>query len=116
MLENSMSGQLRNLSEDPDVYWDVGYRVDYGAQELHHFREEHDDEPGVSFFLTNPQKKNGEPFWTLLKWLESMETDQPIERGAPEGSRAPSPEELEAMRARRAAALHDDDENTTPIE
>lgn len=107
MLENSSSGQLRNLAEDPDVYWEVGYRVDYGDQELQRFRKDNEAEPGVTFYLMNPQKRNDEPFWGVTDWLKSLEVEQAVDRSAPEGARPPTPEELTAIRERRMAAVQD---------
>ena len=109
MLASPQSGQLRTLAEDPDVFWEIGYRVDYGAQELHRHEEEHGHEHGVTFFLTNPKKRGGGEFWTVSEWLEDIESGDPrIERDAPEGGHAPSPAELaEIMERRRRAASAD---------
>jgi hypothetical protein len=105
MLESPSSGQMRNLSEDPDVYWEIDYRVDYGAQELDRFHKDNEPEPGVNVYLTNPQKRNGEPFWTLTDWLDNIEKGSPqIDRNAPEGAQGPSPEDLLALQERRRKA------------
>jgi hypothetical protein len=105
MLESPATGQLRTLSEDPDVYWEIDYRVDYAAQELERFHKEHDTEPGVNLFLTNPQKREGKPFWTVSDWLDNIEEGNPrIEREAPDGSHAPNPEDLIALMERRRKA------------
>jgi hypothetical protein len=102
MLQSPMSGQMRNISEDPEVSWEIGYRVDYGLQELERFEKENEPEPGVQFFLTNPTKRDGKPFWTVTEWLEDIEKGDPvIDRSAPDGAHAPTPEELAEIRARR---------------
>ncbi len=113
MLNDPQTGQLRNLTEDPEVDWDIGYRVNYGAQTMERFQKEHekDDEPGVSFYLTNPRKSGDEPFWGLSDWLKDLESEQQVDRNAPEGARPPTPEELAEMRRRRTEAA-----GTPPVE
>lgn len=99
------SGQPRWLAEDPDVYWEVGYSTSHAGADLRKAQEEVQEKPGVEPYLRNPQKTGGQPFWTVEEWLEQREGDGlPMERGVPEGSRPPSPEELVAMRARRQQA------------
>lgn len=109
MLRSPQSGQLRTLAEDPDVDWEIDYRVDYAAQDLARFEKEHEPEPGVDFFVTNPVKRNDEPFWTVSEWLDDIENGGgKIDRQAPEGARPPTPEEMQAIRERRAQAMNAD--------
>lgn len=101
MMRSSQSGQLRNLTEDPDVWWETDAVVDFAAKTVAEDRKDKPDEPGVMFFPTNPHK-NG-PFWTFEEWLEHQESEhRPMERGQPEGGHAPTPEELEEIRKRRS--------------
>lgn len=109
MLRSPQSGQLRTLAEDPDVFWEVDYRVDYASQELDHHEKDHEPEPGVSLFVTNPHKRNGEPFWTVSEWLEDIEKGSPqIDRAAPEGARPPNADEMAALLERRRKAMNPD--------
>ena len=108
MIQSADTQQLRTLSEDPDVQWDIAYRVDYGAQELERHNKDHETEPGVRFYLTNPRKPNGEPFWSVSDWLDDIEKGDPvIERGAPEGGHAPDPADLIALMERRRKVMEE---------
>lgn len=103
MMRSPQSGQLRNLTEDPNVYWEVDAVVDFATKTVAEDRKDKPDEPGIMFYPTNPTKA-GE-FWTFEEWLEYQETEnRTLERGQPEGARPPTPEELEAMRRRRMGA------------
>ena len=92
------------VAEDPEVYWELGHRKSHAAADLHKAQREVGDEPGHTVFLKNPTK-DGE-FWTIEDWLDySDESDaQILERGAPEGARPPTPEELTEMREKRRRA------------
>lgn len=108
ILQSPQSGQLRNLSEDPDVYWEVDFRVDYGAQELHEATKDKEPDPGVTLFLTNPKKRDDAPFWSVSEWLEDIEKGSPkIERDAPDGARMPTPDDLAELQARRRRVLEE---------
>ena len=98
------TGQPLWLAEDPEVYWELGHRKSHAAADLHKAQQEVGDEPGHTVFLKNPTK-DGE-FWTIEDWLDySDESDgQILERGAPEGARPPTPEELTEMREKRRRA------------
>lgn len=101
MMRSSQSGQLRNLTEDPDVWWETDAVVDFAAKTVHEDRKDKPDEPGVLFYPTNPQKNGA--FWTFEEWLEYQEREnRALERGQPDGARPPTPEELDEMRRRRA--------------
>lgn len=105
MLTSKESGQLRMLTEDPDVYWEVEAVVDFAAKTVAEDRKDKDPEPGVTFYPVNPTKRNGEPFWTVEKWVEYQESENRImERGAVEGARPPTAEEMAAIRERRTKA------------
>lgn len=100
------SGQLRWLAEDPDVYWEIGERVDFAIKEVAQASEKYKD--GVPRELTlypkNPTK-DGE-FWTLEEWMDNMDKDQVrLDRGAPEGGHAPTLDEIEARDAARAERI-----------
>jgi hypothetical protein len=106
----SQSGQPRWLTEDPDVYWEVGVAVDYGVRTLSEEIQSYKDgvPPELIHYLKNPTKTTGE-FWTLEQWLawrEEHEDSEPIlERGAPEGARPPTSEELDQLRRDREARI-----------
>lgn len=119
----SQTGQPRWLTEDPDVYWEVGTQVDYGVKTLVEEADKYKD--GMPRELTNYLKnptKNGD-FWTLEEWLdwrERTEDSAPlIDRGAPEGAHPPTAEEMAEMQRLRQeriaakyaeAAEHADDD------
>ena len=119
----SETGQPRWLTEDPDVYWEIGTSVDYSMVELHDRVDKYKDgvPAGVNHFVKNPHK-NGE-FWTMeqwLEWRENQEDAEPrIDRAAPEGARPPTAEELvemqrvreERIAAKYAEAAEDDSVN-----
>jgi hypothetical protein len=101
----SETGYPRWMTEDPDVYWDIGESVDYSVQTLHGESEKYAEgvPPELRLYIKNPTKTTGE-FWTLTEWLDWREDNEPrLERGAPEGAHAPTPEEfIEMQRAREA--------------
>ena len=112
-LTNSQTGQYRWLSEDPDVYWEVGESVDYGVQQLVKETEKYKDgvPQELTLYLKNPTK-NGD-FWTVEDWLKHKEEESArLDRGAPEGARPPTSAERaarkKAQQERIAAALADD--------
>ncbi len=106
MMRSGQSGQLRNLTEDPDVYWEVEALVDFAAKTVVEDRKDKEDEPGVQFYPAKPSK-NG-PFWTFEQWLEYQASEsRSMDRGMPDGARPPTPEELMAMQARRRARAED---------
>lgn len=108
MMRSSQSGQLRNLTEDPDVYWEVEAVVDFAARTVLEDRKDKEDDPGIIFFPTNPTKTNGS-FWTFEQWIEYQQSeDRVMDRGQPDGARPPTPEELHAMQERRRMAIEDD--------
>lgn len=91
-------GQPRWLAEDPDVYWETGIRVDF-AEADYRKAAEGTLPDGGSVYLKNPNKITGE-FWGIEEWLKFIEQDddtRPLERGMPEGSHAPTPEDFQAM-------------------
>lgn len=107
MMRSPLSNQLRNLTEDPDVYWEIEASVDFAAKTLVEDRKDKPDEPGVVFYPTSPTK-NG-PFWTFEEWLEYQERDdRALERGAPEGGHAPGVTDLQAIQERRRRMAGDD--------
>jgi hypothetical protein len=104
----SPTGQPRWLTEDPEVYWDIGSSVDYSVKTLSDEAAKYKDgvPPEVNHFVKNPHKA-GE-FWTMeewLEWRESLEDGPPIDRDAPEGARPPLPEELAEMQRAREERL-----------
>lgn len=107
-MRSGQSGQLRNLTEDPDVYWETEAVVDFAAKTVLEDRKDKDEEPGVIFYPTNPTKTTG-PFWTFEQWIEYQEReDRAMDRGQPEGARPPTLEELQAMQERRRKAAAND--------
>lgn len=111
LLTSPDSGQLRMLAEDPDVTWEIDYRVDHAAADYEKFVKDKEAEPGVTFFLTNPTKPQDEPFWTIEDWMKNTEGGtQRMDRDAPEGARPPTPEELAEMQERRRKALEGADD------
>lgn len=108
-LTSKASGQLRMLTEDPDVYWEVEAVVDFAAKTVAEDRKDKDDEPGVIFYPANPTKRGGEPFWTVEQWVAYQEKENRVlERGAVEGARPPTAEEMAAIRAKRAEIAAED--------
>lgn len=109
MMRSGQSGQLRNLTEDPEVDWEIEWVVDFAAKTMEEFNKEHKSEPGVQFFPSNPTKSTGE-FWTFEQWLKYQESEnRAMERDAPEGARPPTPEELREMQERRRAQVAEGD-------
>lgn len=109
------SGQLRWLSEDPNVHWGIGRSVDYGVQELEQESAKYKDgvPREVTLYLKDPYKDGD--FWTLEEWFEYLDSNESrVDREAPEGSHAPTPEDrIAVQRAREeriAAALATADE------
>jgi hypothetical protein len=100
----SPSGHPRWLTEDPNVYWDIGESVDYSMQTLAKESEKYKDgvPPELQLFVKNPHKSSGE-FWTLSEWMKWREENEPkLDRDVPEGSHAPTPDEyLEMQRIRQ---------------
>ncbi len=104
------SGQPRWLAEDPGVYWEVGESVDYATQTLHDATKEYKDgvPAELNLYVKKPSKPSGE-FWTLEEWLNWKEEHEydtvRLERNAPEGAHAPTPEEFLEMQAARQARI-----------
>lgn len=106
------SGQLRNLTEDPDVYWEVEAVVDFATRTVIEDRKDKEDEPGVTFYPANPTKTTG-AFWTFEQWIEYQQReDRVLDRGQPEGARPPTPEELREMQERRRRIIAESAEGT----
>lgn len=108
-MMTSPTGQPRWITEDPDVYWEVGASVDFAIKTLHDETSKHKDgvPPELNYFVKNPSKTTGE-FWTLEEWLdwrEEHENEPRLDRDAPEGARPPTPEELDQMRRDREARI-----------
>ncbi len=100
------SGHPRWLTEDPDVYWDIGEVVDYATQTVAQESKNYKDgvPPELTIYAKNPTKVSGDT-WSMEQWLEWSEqrTEVRLDRGAPEGAHPPTPEEfLEMQRARQA--------------
>ena len=112
-MTSSQSGQLRWLAEDPDVFWEVDDYTDFAARELDKVQsQKKEPEPGLSYYVKNPTKRDGKPFWSISEWLENA--DNPERRrdpDQPEGARPPTPEEylkMQSDREERLARFRDD--------